>query len=97
MQSEIEKKIIGECHSFLGHGGWYFCNLSHLISVTLYPGRGCVKGDLASVTKGRVQKNVKVWSLTKLANPPPPMLKYGLLIVKIFIQFFWLPICFKPY
>ena len=23
-----------------------------------------------------------------MANPPPPMVKYGLLIVKIFIQFF---------
>ena len=28
---------------------------------------------------------------------PPPMLKCGLLIVKFFFNFFWLPICFKPY
>ena len=30
-------------------------------------------------------------------TPSPPMLKYGLLIVKFFFHFFWLPICFKPY
>ena len=39
--------------------------------------------------KGRVpKKNVKVWSLTKPADPPP-MLKYGLLIVKIFFSSFF--------
>ena len=52
LQSEIEnKQIIGEFHSFLRHGGWYFCNLSHLILVTLHSGRGGVQGDLASVIK----------------------------------------------
>ena len=25
------------------------------------------------------------------------MLKCGLLIINFFLQFFWLPICFKPY
>ena len=49
-----------------------------------------------AVREGSQKKNVKVWSLTKPADPPP-MLKCGLLIVKIFFNFFWLPICFKPY
>ena len=38
--------------------------------------------------EGSQKKNVKVWSLTKLADPPS-MVKYGLLIVKIFSSIFF--------
>ena len=49
-------------------------------------------------TKGRVpKKKYKSMVFDQTGWPPPPMLKYGLLIVKFFFHFFWLPICFKPY
>ena len=70
----------------MGGGFFAICHILYLSHFTL-GGDVLRKIRQVSLREGS-KKNVKVWSLTKLANPPPPMLKYGLLIVKIFIQFF---------
>ena len=70
----------------MGGGIFAICHILYLSHFTL---GGDVLREIRQVSlREGSKKNVKVWSLTKLANPPPPMLKYGLLIVKIFIQFF---------